>query len=508
MSPSILFSNNVVSDDIFREAMEGRARKLQQPSISNVLASRFEESTFFQEYELEQGKILGDGSFSVCRRCRHRKTQKEFAVKIISRKVYNGQEANLLRACQDHPNIVKLIDVFQDRAHAYLVMELLSGGELLAQVRYFTEKDAIRVMRQLASAVQFMHSRGVVHRDLKPENVMYTHKGEDASVKIVDFGFAQIKRSYEPLHTPCYTLPYAAPEVITQQGYDQSCDLWSLGAILYSMLSGKPPLRSNTLEKILFDSDIWQHISEPVREVAENLLTADPSQRLTANALMKHPCLAESSATMMTADSTHSTDTPVGSTSCERTSVQGFQLRDVDGAKLAQRRKLHKRSSSLSSSASTTSSNPSSIQLLRPMSTSTSNATSITSTSPAQPSVFDFSEDKVNEYLSSLSSSSDSNTSRVSLQQKMTARKRCKREVATDSCELESPTKPKCDNDSELHENISGPLTRLRKRKLEQATAVSSDSSVESYESVTPSEMQRETSKKHKTKWHKRRKME
>ena len=116
--------------------------------------------------------ILGDGSFSVCRRCVHRQTGAEFAVKIVSRKVDCSKEIELLRLCQGHPNIVKLIDVIQDEAHTYIVMEYLKGGELLDRIQRkskFDETAAAKLMTKLISAVNFMHFQGVVHRDLKPE---------------------------------------------------------------------------------------------------------------------------------------------------------------------------------------------------------------------------------------------------------------------------------------------------------------------------------------------------
>ncbi|XP_014486588.1 PREDICTED: ribosomal protein S6 kinase alpha-5-like [Dinoponera quadriceps] len=422
-------------------------------------SSRLSED-FLQQYEVSE-KTLGDGSFSVCLRCRHRKTQQEFAVKIISRRINCVREPNLLRACQGHPNIVKLIDVYQDGVHTYLVMELLSGGELLRQRRRFTEEQARRVLRQLVSAVQYMHARCVVHRDLKPENIVFAHKGEDSPVKIVDFGFARIKRGCEPLRTPCFTLPYAAPEVMTGQGYDEGCDLWSLGAVLYFMLSGDPQssgvgspdlaTRIRTGE-IDFDSGAWCHLSGPAKDVMKGLLTLDPNKRLTASALASHPWITSHPWPPPPLSAILPPD-PIAA-------IEGFRLREVDAAKLAQRRKLQKRStsSSVSSSASNASSSPPSARLLRPPSVST-NAT--TSASPAQPSVFDFNEDHVNEYLSSLSSSSDSNSPRISLQDIVAGRKRRRRER-------------KAPHDDAVEH---GPLTRSRKRKLELAALSGSDSS-------------------------------
>ena len=110
--------------------------------------------------------------FVFCRKCIHLVTQKEYAVKIISRRLDTAREVQLLRQCRGHPNIVQLVDVCQDQWHTYIVLELLRGGELLDRIRSqdsFTEAEASRIMRSLVSAVKFMHSLGIVHRDLKPE---------------------------------------------------------------------------------------------------------------------------------------------------------------------------------------------------------------------------------------------------------------------------------------------------------------------------------------------------
>lgn len=122
--------------------------------------------------------------------------------------------------------------------HTYLVLELLRGGELLEHIRkkrLFSESEASQILRSLVSAVSFMHEEaGVVHRDLKPENILYADDTPGAPVKIIDFGFARLRPQSPagPMQTPCFTLQYAAPELLAQQGYDESCDLWSLGVIL------------------------------------------------------------------------------------------------------------------------------------------------------------------------------------------------------------------------------------------------------------------------------------
>ena len=304
VAPSVLFSENVVSDELLASPPASPASPAPRLSASDVFASRFEESTFFQQYEMDLHEdALGDGSFSVCRRCVHRQTGRAYAVKIVSRRIDCSRETSLLRLCQGHPNIVELVEMHQDRAHTYIVMELLAGGELLQQNKKkpFTEQRAATIMRQLASAVRYMHARGVVHRDLKPENLVYAHAGDNAPIKVVDFGFARMKRACEPLHTPCFTLPYAAPEVLARKAYDESCDLWSMGAVLYSMISGEsqfctgsPDLgtRIGRGDIDLDGNKIRSRLSNQGRLVLKGLLTREPSRRLNASQLVNHSWFA------------------------------------------------------------------------------------------------------------------------------------------------------------------------------------------------------------------------
>lgn len=486
VAPSVLFGDNIVSDEIFNQSIKPESNR---PTASDVLAARFEESTFFQVYKLNPLETaLGDGTFSVCRRCRHRQTKQEFAVKIVSRRVDCTREITLLRACQGHPNIVKLIDVYQDCAHTYIVMELLSGGELMAIPRIFTEEQASKIMKQVSSAIQFMHSRGIVHRDIKPENIVYAHTGDDSPVKLVDFGFTRQKQTCEQLLTPCFTLPYAAPEVLACQGYDESCDMWSLGAVMYSMLSGKSAFKTGShdlatkikIGEVNLDTDAWSRVlSTAGRAVLHGLLNADPIDRLTATGLVNNSWLAGTNINLELTKS--------ASTSNERPGA--FRLKNVEGAKLAQRRKFHKRStsSSVSSSTSTTSSSPSSIALIRP-----STSTSRTSSSPAQPNAFDFSEARVNEYLSSLSSSSDSNSPRIVIEQARDKKRLCENSVIRDNKRRKRNINTGIFKDGKTNE---GPITRSKKRKLEKTN---SDSSFESSDSIEKT-VELKDHRKHKT---------
>lgn len=373
VAPSVLFTKNVISDDLLKPVIKA--------DDSAALAQcRLNNSPFFQAFDIDLNEeILGDGSFSVCRRCVEKSTGKEYAVKIVSRKTDCTQEINLLRACQGHPNIVSLHKVFMDEGYTYLVSELLKGGELLDRIRKkskFTESEASGILRKLVSAVSFMHAHGVVHRDLKPENLLFTSNDDNAEIKVVDFGFARLKQEKEPLHTPCFTLHYAAPEVLNgdSKGYDENCDLWSLGVILYTMLCGKAPFHANSRDdsaasvmnriksgEFSFSAPAWSGVSNEAKSVVQGLLTVDPKQRLQMCDLKNNSWVQGSQSFPQTPLMTP--DILLSSTSAEKTlqttfsafhkaEREGFRLQDVLNAKLAQRRRLKKSSSDNNSSSS------------------------------------------------------------------------------------------------------------------------------------------------------------
>ena len=141
-----------------------------------------------------------------------------------------------------HPNIVTIIDYITTPRHLYIVLELLSGGELferLQKQKKFNERMAANITKQIADALAYMHGVGVVHRDLKPENIIYSDRSEDAKIKISDFGLSRDTsgKGDRPLKTSCGTPGYVAPEIIRQLHYDESVDLWALGVIIYILFS-------------------------------------------------------------------------------------------------------------------------------------------------------------------------------------------------------------------------------------------------------------------------------
>lgn len=252
---------------------------------------------------------IGRGTYSVCKRCIHRATKIEYAVKIIDKgKRDCEEEVSILLRYGQHPNIISLRDMFEDGQHKYLVFELMKGGELFDKITHqkmFGEREARAVMDKLVSVVKYLHQNGVVHRDLKPSNVLYSDdSGNPDTIRICDFGFAkQLRADNGMLMTPCYTANYVAPEVLKKQGYDAACDVWSLGVILYTMLAGQTPFATgpeDTPDEILnrigqgkynVNTGNWKTVSQEAKDLVRNMLELDPARRITAAQMMSHPWL-------------------------------------------------------------------------------------------------------------------------------------------------------------------------------------------------------------------------
>lgn len=137
----------------------------------------------------------------------------------------------------DHPNAVKLVEIFDEDGAIYLVLELLAGGELFDRIvekESYSEKEASDTIRPVVDAIRYCHSLGIVHRDLKPENLLYESEDEHSCIKITDFGLARFVQN-ELATTACGTPNYVAPEIIKGEGYGKEVDYWSIGVIIYIM---------------------------------------------------------------------------------------------------------------------------------------------------------------------------------------------------------------------------------------------------------------------------------
>ncbi|KAL2097810.1 hypothetical protein ACEWY4_007017 [Coilia grayii] len=228
---------------------------------------------------------IGVGSYSVCKRCVHRGSGTEYAVKIINKaKRDPAEEVDILLRYGQHPNIITLKDVYDDGRSVFLVTELMKGGELLDKIlrqKFFCEREASAVLHTIARTMEYLHLQGVVHRDLKPSNLLYVDSsGDPTSIWLCVFGFAkQLRADNGLLITPCYTANFVAPEVLKKQGYDAACDIWSLGDILARIGSGRFSLTGG----------YWNSVSAEAKDLVSRMLHVDPHQRLSAAQVLRHP---------------------------------------------------------------------------------------------------------------------------------------------------------------------------------------------------------------------------
>ncbi len=203
----------------------------------------------------------------------------------------------------DHPNVIKLYEIYEDNRYLYLVMEECSGGELFDRIidriskqKMFTEKEAAGIFKQLMSAICYCHSAGICHRDLKPENLLFLNSTDESPLKVIDFGLSRIfQKQDNKMNTKVGTAYYVSPEVLTGD-YDEKCDVWSAGVILYILLCGDPPFNGNNdneiyrkiqLKSFSFPSPAWDNVSDDAKELIKHMLS-DPSVRYTAEEVLNH----------------------------------------------------------------------------------------------------------------------------------------------------------------------------------------------------------------------------
>eukprot|EP01104_Vermistella_antarctica_P017521 TRINITY_DN6213_c0_g1_i1.p1 TRINITY_DN6213_c0_g1~~TRINITY_DN6213_c0_g1_i1.p1 ORF type:complete len:517 (-),score=183.77 TRINITY_DN6213_c0_g1_i1:30-1580(-) len=261
---------------------------------------------------------IGSGSFSVVKLGVHKRTGKKVAVKIIDKKKYwhmaktreqIQREVEILRKVQ-HPNVISIIDIFDTGRHLFLILELATGGELFDKIvdkGFFPEEEARVVFRQLLGAIQYLHSNGIAHRDLKPENILLDSSKGGVNIKVTDFGLARVIGEKEMMKSLCGSPMYCAPEIIRHShvhfgnpnldphlnpvGYDKSVDMWSVGVIIYVLLSGCPPFDEGEMgggTAFLFDQieggqyalddELWNDVSASAKDLVRKLMCIDPSR--------------------------------------------------------------------------------------------------------------------------------------------------------------------------------------------------------------------------------------
>jgi protein kinase X len=253
-------------------------------------------------------QTLGTGTFGQVRLCQQKATGKYFCLKILSKeKIVRLKQTEHVKSEKSvlaqisHPFIVKLYATFQDQANLYFLLEYISGGELFSCIRRngrLSNSTGRFYAAEIVLAIRYLHSLHIAHRDLKPENLLLD---SDGHIKLSDFGFAKVIT--DKTWTMCGTPEYIAPEVILSKGHDKAVDWWSLGVLIYEMLSGKPPFHGEhtfeIFEKILSAKvDMPAYFHPEAKDLIEKLLVVDVAKRLGgtrgggADEVMAHPWFA------------------------------------------------------------------------------------------------------------------------------------------------------------------------------------------------------------------------
>ncbi|KAL6783901.1 ATG1 [Auxenochlorella protothecoides x Auxenochlorella symbiontica] len=257
----------------------------------------------------EVGAHVGSGSFAIVWRGRHRLTGQDAAIKEINLSRLNAKlrsslesEVTILRRIK-HANIVRLLDVIETRSRLYLVMEFCAGGDLsqfLRHGRVLPEATARHFLRQLAAGLREMWAHHLVHRDLKPQNLLLSRSSPEADLRIADFGFARNLQPQGLAETLCGSPLYMAPEILGSHKYDAKADLWSVGAILFEMVGGRPPftganqlqlLRSIQRAPARLPEGAAAALSAPCRALIAALLRPNPVERISFEEFFRHPFL-------------------------------------------------------------------------------------------------------------------------------------------------------------------------------------------------------------------------
>ena len=266
-----------------------------------------QNKSLFDKYEVKQK--IGKGKFGLVKCGINKETNKQVAIKITAKKNMDKSDLELAKVEIDilkisqHPNIIKLYDIYENENYIYIIMEYCSGGDLLSYFEYYEyqlkETKVCEIIHKLSMAIYFLHSYGIVHRDLKPENILMTDLTPEADIRLLDFGLSKIIGNEEKCTEPYGTLSFVAPEVLQGKPYDKSVDLWSIGIITFLLLCGYLPFddkhsereiaRQTIQDPVPFENKIWSKYTPEARTFVEGLLQKKPEKRYSIKELLEHP---------------------------------------------------------------------------------------------------------------------------------------------------------------------------------------------------------------------------
>ena len=278
---------------------------LSEEPIKTIAGSL--EKDIRQIYKFKE--VLGGGHFGTVRigfRRLDPLPHKLYAIKSISKKHLTKKDLEELTkevdiiSSLDHPNIINFYETYHDQSYFHIVMELCSGKDLFEKVfssnSNITERKVAMIIMKVLHAISYCHLRGITHRDLKPENILFETSGIESEIKLIDFGLSKKHFTHEKMHTILGTPYYVAPEVL-KGDYDEKCDIWSIGALTYLLLSGEPPFKGDCnnaiFQKILktevkFDMKKWKHLSKEAMQFVRHCLDKNPDNRPNAIKALAH----------------------------------------------------------------------------------------------------------------------------------------------------------------------------------------------------------------------------
>ena len=275
-------------------------------NFTEKLKESFGYLNFFDYYEMLDD--LGEGIFGSVKLGVEKKTKERVAIKIIKKKKAKPSDMELVRTEIDimklchHPNVVHLLDHFENADYIFIVMEYIRGGRLTDYMKekkfHFSEKRAAEIIYEIALGVKYLHKYGIIHRDLKPDNIMLTESNDKGHIKIMDFGLSKILGKKEKTSDGFGTLTFVSPEVLIRKPYNKEIDIWSIGVILYLILSGDLPFddeeddeekiaKSIVFNEVEFPSKKFGNKSKEVIELIKRCLTKEPKDRIKIDEIIK-----------------------------------------------------------------------------------------------------------------------------------------------------------------------------------------------------------------------------